>query len=139
MRIELTDWSSARAEAVPIRFKVFVEEQQVPAELELDANDAASVHALARDDTGAVVATGRLLPDGHIGRMAVLAAMRGRGVGGEILEALVAEAKRRGLPEAVLSAQVSAIAFYAKHGFAAEAAPYVEAGIAHRLMRRRLA
>ncbi len=138
MRIELTDWSSARAEAVPVRFRVFVEEQQVPAELELDAHDATSVHALGRDDAGAVVATGRLLPDGHIGRMAVLAAWRGRGVGGEILEALVAEAARRGFPEAVLSAQVRAIAFYANHNFLAEGPTYMEAGIPHRLMRRRL-
>ena len=138
MRIELPDWSSARAEAVPVRFRVFVEEQQVPAELELDAHDATSVHALGRDDAGAVVATGRLLPDGHIGRMAVLAAWRGRGVGGKILEALVAEAARRGFPEAVLSAQVRAIAFYANHAFLAEGPTYVEAGIPHRLMRRRL-
>lgn len=139
MRIELTDWSSARAEAVPVRFAVFVEEQQVPAELELDTQDAASVHALARDEAGRVVATGRLLPDGHIGRMAVLASCRGRGIGGDLLEALVAEATRRGFAEVVLSAQVRAAGFYAKHGFIAEGDPYMEAGIPHRLMRRRLA
>lgn len=137
-RIELLDWDAAREWASPIRFRVFVDEQSVPAEIELDEHDAQSMHALARLQGGEVVATGRLLPDGHIGRMAVLREWRGRGIGGELLEGLVGEARRRGLREAVLSAQSHAIAFYLLHGFRPEGAEYVEAGIPHRLMRRTL-
>lgn len=138
MRIELLEWIEARECAAPVRFKVFVGEQSVPAEIELDEHDARSVHALARTREGGAVATGRLLPDGHIGRMAVLREWRGKGIGGRILEALAGEAKRRGLSEAVLSAQAHAIEFYERHGFQAEGPEYMEAGIAHRLMRRAL-
>lgn len=136
--VRLMAWNEAREAVSPVRFAVFVDEQGVPAEIELDEHDAASVHAVARDAAGTVVGTGRLLPDGHVGRMAVLAAWRSRGVGGRILQALLDEARRRGLVEAVLSAQVKATAFYLRHGFAAEGEVYEEAGILHRRMRRRL-
>ena len=69
--IKLLSWDEARAHASPIRFTVFVEEQGVPREIELDEQDALSIHAVAFDDRQPV-ATGRLLPDGHIGRRAVL-------------------------------------------------------------------
>ena len=98
---------------------------------------AACLHALAFQGEGAV-ATGRLLPDGHIGRMAVLKDWRGRGVGGAILEKLVAAAAGRGLRTVRLSAQVHALAFYRAHGFRAEGEVYEEAGIAHQDMRREL-
>jgi predicted GNAT family N-acyltransferase len=137
VKIELHSWETARAHAAPIRFAVFVEEQGVPREIELDDMDGRSLHAVAFVD-GAAVGTGRLLPDGHIGRMAVLRAWRGRGIGGEILARLVEHARRRGDREVVLAAQVHAIAFYRAHGFAEEGAEYLEAGIPHRDMRRRL-
>lgn len=136
-RIELLPWEEARAHAAPIRFAVFVEEQGVPRDIELDAMDAQCLHAVAFDGDDAV-GTGRLLPDGHIGRMAVLKAWRGRGVGGRILQALIERARRRGDREVVLSAQVHATAFYRAHGFVEEGAQYMEAGIPHRDMRRRL-
>jgi len=135
--IELLDWERARAEASRIRLRVFVEEQRVPAALEMDERDAACVHALAYED-GRAVGTGRLLPDGHIGRMAVLKENRARGVGGAILASLVAEARRRGMREAVLSAQTHALGFYRKHGFREVGAIFEEAGIAHQEMRRAL-
>jgi predicted GNAT family N-acyltransferase len=134
-RIELMSWEKARAHAAPIRMVVFVEEQRVPAELEMDDKDAGCVHAVAFDGERAV-GTGRLLPDGHIGRMAVLQAFRGKGVGGEILEALVEAARRRGEREIVLSAQTHALAFYRAHGFEAFGAEYEEAGLPHQDMRR---
>lgn len=137
-RIELLSWAQARPLAAPIRFAVFVDEQNVPAEIELDERDAACVHALAFSEAGQPVGTGRLLPDGHIGRMAVMHAWRGKGVGGAILAALLAEAKRRGHREAVLSAQVQAVAFYRKAGFEAFGPVYEEAGIPHQDMRRML-
>ncbi|MDA8107519.1 MAG: GNAT family N-acetyltransferase [Betaproteobacteria bacterium] len=137
-RIDVLDWSAARGEAAAIREQVFVSEQGVPRELELDDMDARCVHALARLEDGRTIGTGRLLPDGHIGRMAVLAEWRGRGVGGALLERLVEEARARGMREVALSAQTHALGFYARHGFTAEGEVYLEAGIPHRAMRRKL-
>ncbi len=136
--IRLLDWAEAEPKAMPLRLQVFVVEQGVPVALEQDAFDAVSRHALAETAAGEVVATGRLLPDGHIGRMAVVAALRGQGVGGAVLEALVAEAGARGLDHAVLNAQTHALAFYQRHGFVAEGEEFMEAGIPHRTMRRML-
>ena len=138
VRIEITDWARAEAQVMPVRMAVFVVEQGVPEEIERDAFDAVSRHAIARDAAGAVVATGRLLPDGHIGRMAVAAPLRAKGVGGAVLEALVAEAVRTGLAEVALNAQVHALAFYRRHGFAEYGDVFMEAGIPHRAMRRTL-
>ena len=137
LKIRLLDWESARAHAAPIRFAVFVEEQGVPLEIELDEMDPKSLHAVAFEDASPV-GTGRLLPDGHVGRMAVLKNWRGRGVGGQILAALLDEARRRGHREVVLSAQVHATAFYRSHGFAEEGVEYLDAGIRHQDMRRKL-
>jgi predicted GNAT family N-acyltransferase len=136
VRIQALPWEKARARATAIRFEVFVQEQRVPVEIEIDELDPLSVHALALDDRGHAIGTGRLLPDGHIGRMAVLKPWRGRGAGGLILEALIEEARRRGHGEVVLAAQVHAMAFYRAHGFAPVGDGYQEAGIAHQDMRR---
>lgn len=136
MRIELRSWEEARAEATRIRFAVFVEEQRVPIEMEMDELDPRCVHALAYTRAGEAVGTGRLLPDGHIGRMAVLKAWRGRGAGGAILQRLIEAARSRGDREIVLSAQAHAIGFYRRHGFAVEGEVYQEAGIPHQAMRR---
>jgi len=114
---------------------VFVEEQGVPATIEMDDRDAECVHALAYVE-GRAVGTGRLLPDGHIGRMAVLKESRASGVGSAILACLVEEAHRRGMKEVVLSAQTHALGFYRKHGFREVGAIFEEAGIAHQEMRR---
>ncbi|TAK37760.1 MAG: GNAT family N-acetyltransferase [Betaproteobacteria bacterium] len=138
MRIELVDWERAREAASRIRFVVFVEEQRVPLAMELDAFDPQCLHALAYAPGGEAVATGRLLPDAHIGRMAVLKAWRGQGVGGAILERLVAAARARGEREVALSAQTHALAFYRRHGFSAEGETYLDAGIPHQTMRRPL-
>jgi predicted GNAT family N-acyltransferase len=135
LRIEILDWGAARAEASRIRLQVFVEEQRVPREIEMDDMDAACLHALAWLD-GRAVGTGRLLPDGHIGRMAVLGESRAVGVGGAILERLVEEARRQGMREVVLSAQTHAIGFYRRHGFSEEGEVFEEAGIPHQEMRR---
>ena len=136
-RIELLPWDSARELATPIRFEVFVGEQRVPAEIELDAIDAQCLHAVAFVKE-TPVATGRLLPDGHIGRMAVLKPWRGRGIGSAILEHLVDAARRRGDRQIALSAQLHALEFYRAHGFRPEGEVYQEAGIAHQAMVRLL-
>ena len=136
LHVEVRGWDEAEACVMPVRTEVFVVEQGVPAEIERDALDAVCRHAIARDAGGRVVATGRLLPDGHIGRMAVRRAARGAGVGGAVLQALIAEAARRGLPEVALNAQTHALAFYLRHGFEAVGEVFMEAGIPHRAMRR---
>jgi predicted GNAT family N-acyltransferase len=135
LRIELLPWERARAEAMRIRYAVFVEEQGVPAEMELDEHDAASLHALAFDG-GAAVGTGRLLPDAHVGRMAVRREFRGRGVGSALLLRLCEAARARGDREVVLAAQVHAVGFYRAHGFEPCGAVYQDAGIPHQDMRR---
>jgi predicted GNAT family N-acyltransferase len=114
-----------------------VEEQGVPREIELDEQDVLSVHAVVFDQEKAV-ATGRLLPDGHIGRMAVLKDWRGRGIGSAILAGLIKAARQRGDAEVALSAQIHAVPFYRAHGFVAEGDEYLEAGIRHQAMKRRL-
>lgn len=127
-------WEEARSDASPVRFTVFVEEQGVPPEIELDDQDRVSVHAVVFEGT-TPIATGRLLPDGHIGRMAVLKDWRNRGIGGLMLQKLIERAKARGDREVALSAQVHAVAFYRAHGFVEEGSEYLEAGIRHQAMR----
>jgi predicted GNAT family N-acyltransferase len=134
-RIELLSWEKAREPASRIRFRVFVEEQGVPPEIELDEQDAHCLHALAFDEKGVAVGTGRLLPDAHIGRMAVLAERRGHGVGTLLLNKLIEAARGRGDREVLLSAQVHAVGFYRRHGFEAVGEVYEEAGIPHLSMR----
>jgi len=138
VRIELLPWERARDPASRIRFRVFVEEQGVPREIELDVQDARCLHAVAFDEKGVAVGTGRLLPDGHIGRMAVLEQCRRRGVGTLLLDRLIDAARQRGDREVLLSAQVHAVEFYRKHGFETVGEIYEEAGIPHRAMRRGL-
>jgi len=138
IRIELMSWDRAQAEAAALRFAVFVGEQNVPSGIELDDKDAECIHALAYDDAGRAIGTGRLLPDGHIGRMAVIKEWRRQGVGAKLLEALIAEAGKRGHADVVLSAQLQAAEFYRSHGFVAEGKVYEEAGILHQKMRKAL-
>lgn len=138
LSIDIVDWAAAEPLVMPVRMAVFVVEQGVPEEIERDDFDTVSRHAVARDATGVVVATGRLLPDGHIGRMAVLAQCRGAGVGGAVLEALVEEGMRMGFAKVALNAQVHALDFYRHHGFVEHGEVFMEAGIAHRAMRRML-
>ena len=131
-------WERARQLASPIRFQVFVREQRVPAEIELDDMDAPSLHAIAFEKEKAI-GTGRLLPDGHIGRMAILKEWRRRGIGAAILKALIDAAERRGDREIALSAQLHAVEFYRTHGFEPVGDVYEEAGIPHQAMVRALA
>ena len=110
----------------------------MPPGIELDDKDAECLHAIAYDDAGKAIGTGRLLPDGHIGRMAVVKEWRRRGIGAMILNALIDEARKRGHKEVVLSAQLQAAEFYREHGFVAEGKVYQDAGILHQDMRKAL-
>lgn len=134
--LELADWPAAQALVMPLRLAVFVVEQGVPAEMEMDEFDPLSLHAVLRNEAGEVVATGRLLPDGHIGRMAVRRDARGRGLGRRVLLALLAQARAAGMARLVLHAQITAQGFYSGHGFVPEGPVFQEAGIAHVRMVR---
>jgi predicted GNAT family N-acyltransferase len=136
--ITLGNWDQQKRHAREIRFEVFVSEQNVPVELEWDEMDGVSLHALAFGETGDVLGTGRLLPDGHIGRMAVRKQARGMGIGSAILHALMEAARRRGDDAVVLHAQVRAETFYAGFAFVREGDEFMEAGIPHVAMRSEL-
>jgi predicted GNAT family N-acyltransferase len=136
--LRLCNWDEARSDARRIRELVFVREQGVPLELEMDEHDARCDHALACCADGLAVGTGRLLPDGHIGRMAVLKEWRGMGVGALLLQALLDQARRRGHANVCLNAQAYAIGFYRRYGFAVSGPEFTEAGIPHLAMQREL-
>lgn len=135
IRIEPTDFSTDREAIYAIRRTVFIIEQAVPEEIEIDDLDPVACHVLAYLD-GKPVGTGRITPDGRIGRMAVLAECRGCGVGRAILDALIDIGRRSDAPRLYLSAQCHAIPFYEKSGFVAEGPVYLDAGIEHRHMVR---
>ncbi len=137
-RVELVEFQQALAELRAVRDEVFVDEQHVPVELEHDAVDPLCTHVIARLLDGTPVGTGRLTPERHIGRMAVRAPWRGRGVGDALLLALVEQARLRGWADVHLNAQAPAIGFYERHGFRPEGERFMEAGIEHQAMRRAL-
>ncbi len=134
-KVKTATWPDDQSTLKAIRFEVFVEEQRVPAEAEIDAHDPVSLHAIAWTD-GKAAGCGRLLPDGHIGRMAVRKPYRGLGVGGLILQHLIERARQRGDREIVLSAQTHALGFYEKFGFLVEGGEYLDCNIPHRDMRK---
>jgi len=136
--IRLCNWAEARPEARRIRELVFVREQGVPLELEWDEQDPRCDHALAYAADDLAVGTGRLLPDGHIGRMSVLKEWRGKGVGGLLLQALLEQARLRRHTRARLNAQTDAAGFYRRYGFEVEGPEFMEAGITHVPMQRDL-
>jgi predicted GNAT family N-acyltransferase len=133
IRIEPADFAADRDAIYAIRRIVFVVEQAVPEEIEIDELDAGARHVLAYLDSRAV-GTGRITADGRIGRMAVLADSRGCGVGRAILAALIEIGRSAGVARLHLSAQCHAIPFYEKSGFVAHGPVYQEAGIDHRHM-----
>ena len=114
--VRVADWHRDNAELRRIRDSVFVAEQSVPPELEWDAEDADAV---------------RLLPDGHIGRVSVLKDWRGLKVGEKLMQAVIAEAEKRGLHQQMLTAQVHATPFYERLGFRIVSDEYLDAGIPH--------
>ena len=135
--IRPADWRADREILKAIREEVFVREQSVPADMEWDEFDAQSSHVVAIAD-GVPVGTGRLLPDGHIGRMAVVRAWRKKGVGNALLMALLDEARNRGMSRVLLNAQIQALPFYLRYGFHAEGEEFLDVGIAHLRMWRDL-
>lgn len=136
--IREADWAIDGNVLSNIRRLVFIVEQDVPQEEEWDGKDEESWHWMATDDDDAAIGTARLLPDGQIGRMAVLEKFRGSGVGAALLEQAVDKARHLGFREVSLNAQTHALAFYERAGFVAVGDEFEEAGIAHQKMTRTL-
>ena len=133
--VQVGHWDELGVSAQDVRAEVFVREQGIPLELELDEADHSAVHALALNRFGMPLATGRLLQQSpgvaRLGRMAVIAPMRGSSVGRRVLEALVSAAAARGDHTVVLHAQMSAASFYRHFGFVEHGPHFEEAGIVH--------
>ncbi len=142
-RIVTVTSDAQRAVAMMIRFAVFVDEQKVPPELEPDEFDDDAQHLLVLDADGAAVATARIVDKGEgkgkIGRVAVLADARGKGIGALLMHHVVAEMRRRHFTLAFLDAQLYVIPFYERLGFTAEGPIFDDAGIDHRRMTLALA
>lgn len=137
VEIGIADWHTERISLAKIRQRVFIEEQNVPEDMEWDEHDNSSTHFLATlDDKD--VATARLKTDGQIGRMAVLAEYRNKGIGSKLLQFILLTAKQQNLNKTYLHAQVSAISFYKKHGFTACGHVFYEANIPHREMSKKI-
>lgn len=138
-QVALVKWQESASSLRVVREAVFILEQRVPEALEWDENDSVSVHVLASTvPDGKPVGTARLLPDGHIGRMAVLKARRGEGIGSAMLRCLIDKARQDGMAEVKLNAQVAAKTFYARFGFRETGGGFMEAGIPHIKMFLRL-
>ena len=140
IQVKLVETEAEMEAAIGVRFRVFVAEQQVPAEEELDEFDATATHAIAVYQ-GQVVATGRVFyrdedSAARIGRMAVDVDWRRKGIGGRLLTFLEEEAATQGVSTYVLNAQEYVKDFYAAHGYIERGEPFLEADIVHILMRK---
>lgn len=136
--VSLVSWHDGEPLLRAVREAVFINEQHVPVELEWDGKDEDARHALALSAKGDAIGCGRMLPDGHIGRIAVLPPWRKQKVGTAIMEALLAEARSRQLKRVEVAAQVWAVPFYRSFEFEKEGEEFQDAGIPHIRMRLKL-
>ena len=139
--VQFAEWSQQCDALAKLRTDVFVEEQNVPIEVIMDALDVDGVHVVATDLLGNVIGTGRLVLHKYvprIGRMAVVKSSRSTGVGGQILQKLCDAAKQRGFGEVMVHSQTHASPFYFKHGFLSHGSEFFEAGIPHQEMRKHI-
>jgi YbgC/YbaW family acyl-CoA thioester hydrolase len=136
--VRIGDWATLGGAAAPIRHAVFTQEQAIDAALDNDGADASAVHTVAFNRFGVALGTGRLMAAApgvsKIGRMAVIASLRGSTIGRQLLEALVQAARSRGDREVILHAQASAVGFYRRHGWQPRGPVFEEAGIEHQEM-----
>lgn len=133
-RIRQVSWPQAATELRFIRETVFMQEQQVPEELEWDGEDEQATHLLAMNTDETPVGCARILANGHIGRMAVLKPFRQHGIGSELLAMAIEVVRLQGHNVARLDAQTHAIPFYQRYGFDVEGTEFMDAGIPHRHM-----
>lgn len=134
IEVEQTSWQTSSKILTAIRHQVFVDEQQVPESEEIDEYDATALHWLAYGPNDEVMATGRMLTDGQVGRMAVLNEFRQQGVGSSLMRNMIRYAVMAGMKQLSLNAQIKAIPFYEGFGFIAQGNPFMDAGISHKYM-----
>jgi predicted GNAT family N-acyltransferase len=137
LSIEQVKWQGMESHLRHIRTVVFIEEQQVPEEMEWDEFDEICIHVIA-EMNGEYVATSRLLETGQIGRMAVLKAYRNKSIGSKMLEKLLSIAKSKGMSSVFLNAQIDAVDFYKKFDFKEEGGIFEDVGIPHIKMTKQL-
>ncbi len=141
VELKLVETEAEMEAALAVRMRVFVAEQSVPAEEELDDEDATATHVIARHNE-LVIGTGRLLirAEGtcQIGRMAVDQPWRRQGVGGQLLLYLEQEARSQGMSQVMLHAQEYVKGFYSAHGYLERGELFLEAGIPHIEMRKEI-
>ncbi len=137
-RLRIVKWKDEEAALRSIRTAVFIHEQHVPLHLEWDEFDAISMHILAQNFEGQPIGTVRLLPNGYVGRMAVLKEWRGKGIGIAMMQKILQQAENLGIQQVKLNAQVSAIQFYERFGFQVSGKEFMDAGILHVKMVLRL-
>ncbi len=133
--VSLVSWHDGEPLLRAIREAVFIREQNVPEALEWDGLDDGCRHALALSLGGEAIGCGRILPNGHIGRIAVLPQWRNQKVGTAIMEALLGEARSRGYKQVDVDAQTSAIPFYRNFGFVEYGEEFMDAGMPHKKMK----
>jgi predicted GNAT family N-acyltransferase len=133
-QVSCTTWGAHESVLTNLRHRVFVIEQGVPETLEVDGDDVDAVHVMAALPNDTVIGTGRLLADGHIGRIAVEAVYRRQGVGRAMLMTLIDMARQQDLVTVYLGALVPAIRFYQGMGFESEGEEFLDAGIPHQHM-----
>ncbi|MDH5570656.1 MAG: GNAT family N-acetyltransferase [Gammaproteobacteria bacterium] len=136
--VRVANWQTDKQALSEVRRKVFIEEQNVPEELEWDEFDETAHHILVVDINNIPIGTGRIKPDGQIGRMAVLKDWRNKGVGNMILKALLNQAIESDYKKLYLHAQTTAIPFYEQSGFIINSDEFMDAGIPHRTMSKDL-
>ncbi len=136
-RIEQVKWQDMENHLRRIRTNVFIDEQNVPEEMEWDEYDKNCTHVIV-EINGDYVATGRLLENGQIGRMAVLQAYRNKGIGSRILEKILSIATSMNMKTVFLNSQVDVVEFYNKFGFVEEGGVFDDAGIPHKKMTKAL-
>jgi len=132
--ISEANWQNEANEILRVREKVFICEQGISPDIVQDGRDADFFHALARDESGEAIGTGRLSPKGHIGRLSVTIPYRGKGVGKLLLFKLVEIAAEQKMPQVYLNSQTHAIDFYLDAGFISQGPVFMEAGIPHQRM-----
>ena len=138
IEVEQTDWQNSQELLTNIRYKVFVDEQKVPIEEEIDEDDVSAIHWLAYGSDDTPMATARLLKNGHVGRMAVLKQFREHGVGSSLMRNIIHYGIREGMNQLFLNAQIKAIPFYEGFGFIVHGETFQDAGIPHKLMKLNL-
>ena len=135
--VEIANWTTDANDLKAIRTTVFIEEQNVPVELEWDGLDSDCTHFIVRSNSKAI-ATARLKPDGQIGRMAVLKPYRGLGIGSKLLNAVLTHATETSFAAVFLHAQIQVVGFYQQFGFISEGDEFMDAGIPHRAMYKKI-